>query len=267
MKHRGIFLFGTVLASLLISMSFGAGKAIASTGCFLDTVGHPFESYICWMKDNGITSGTGGGNYSPSANVTRGQMAVFLQRQAEIPPTSGDFYVNVSPGSWVVNGTNSGYVQHYTNGDYLRSPVIGAQLFQLSATLPSSMYSRATFVRGVYLCHDATASGASITKVELQHWQGGATPSLLSLVTDETVRTDASCNLYSLQIPTLFYASDHVNLVVAANFENTLAIVKITSVTFELIATPVPEVLALPKELRTASGISESTDGAAGTAP
>ncbi len=32
-------------------------KVSAATGCFPDTDGHWAETFICWLKDNGITGG------------------------------------------------------------------------------------------------------------------------------------------------------------------------------------------------------------------
>ncbi len=51
MKYKNLSLIGTIIASLFISLSFGVGKAHATTGCFTDTIGHPFETFICWMLD------------------------------------------------------------------------------------------------------------------------------------------------------------------------------------------------------------------------
>jgi hypothetical protein len=39
-----------------------------------------FHADISALVDSGVTSGCGGGNYCPSANVTREQMAAFLNR-------------------------------------------------------------------------------------------------------------------------------------------------------------------------------------------
>jgi hypothetical protein len=41
---------------------------------------HPFYQFIEALAASGITGGCGGGNYCPDANVTRGQMAVFLAK-------------------------------------------------------------------------------------------------------------------------------------------------------------------------------------------
>jgi hypothetical protein len=45
--------------------------------------GSPFCPFIEELVRRGITSGCGGGNYCPSASVTRAQMAVFLLRTLE----------------------------------------------------------------------------------------------------------------------------------------------------------------------------------------
>ena len=84
MKYKNLLLIGTIMASLFVSLSLAVGNAYATTGCFTDTNGHWAETFICWMKDNGITTGTGSGNYSPEANVTRAQMAVFMQKLDEL---------------------------------------------------------------------------------------------------------------------------------------------------------------------------------------
>ena len=94
---------------------FSAGQAYASTGCFTDTNGHWAEAAICWMKDNGITTGIGGGLYGPENNVTRAQMAVFMKAQAEIPPSTGDIYVTQALSALQPNGnfTSTARVAYY----------------------------------------------------------------------------------------------------------------------------------------------------------
>ena len=48
---------------------------------FLDVpTGHPQFQFIEALVASGITAGCGGGNYCPNANLTRGQMAVFLAK-------------------------------------------------------------------------------------------------------------------------------------------------------------------------------------------
>lgn len=76
-------------------------------------VSHPFCAWIQQLVADGVTSGCGGGNYCPSSSVTRGQMAVFLERAmrgtAAWDPYKGVFKrtVLVSPviGDPVASGT------------------------------------------------------------------------------------------------------------------------------------------------------------------
>ena len=59
MKHKNAFLFAA-LALALVLAAFSVGQVSATTGCFSDTNGHWAEVFICWMKDEGITSGVRG---------------------------------------------------------------------------------------------------------------------------------------------------------------------------------------------------------------
>src|SRR3990170_9133190 len=59
-----------------------APRVAAQTPCFPDVEGHWAETFICWLQANGIVSGYGDGTYRPDNNVTRGEMAVYIQRVA-----------------------------------------------------------------------------------------------------------------------------------------------------------------------------------------
>jgi hypothetical protein len=69
-----------------------------------------FNDSVSWLVASNITSGTGPGVYSPSANVVRGQMAAFLWRLECSPePAGGHSFTDVSgaayydtPVSWLV---------------------------------------------------------------------------------------------------------------------------------------------------------------------
>ncbi|WP_374220595.1 S-layer homology domain-containing protein [Oscillibacter sp. CU971] len=39
-----------------------------------------YAQAVAWAVENEITSGTGGGNFSPSETCTRGQIVTFLHR-------------------------------------------------------------------------------------------------------------------------------------------------------------------------------------------
>ncbi|HEX9712645.1 MAG TPA: S-layer homology domain-containing protein [Actinomycetota bacterium] len=49
---------------------------------------HPFHDHINAIVNAGITAGCGSGKYCPSSSVTRGQMAVFLNKLGDLDGTS-----------------------------------------------------------------------------------------------------------------------------------------------------------------------------------
>ena len=100
MKRKSLFVIIGVVAVLLVT-AFLAGKAFATVGCFPDTNGHWAETYICWLKDHFITTGYGDGTYRPDNNITRGEMAAMLQRQAEVPPDTGQIMITPGNGEWL----------------------------------------------------------------------------------------------------------------------------------------------------------------------
>lgn len=267
MKSKSSVLFGIFLG-LLIVAAFNVGKAYATTGCFTDTIGHPYETYICWMKDNGITSGTGGGNYSPQANVTRGQMAVFLQRQAEIPPSTGDIYITQPLSAIQPNGNfaSTARVSYYDDYTLLGATTAGVNYYILSATVPASLYGRLTYLKGVQVCYDATSlRGGTLTRVELKHFAfNGASSVLLRSVSDTTSRTDATCRVYSISTPFTMLASDHVSLNLAANIPSSFDYVYLSSISLVLSPSTLTPALASPP--REQEPVLES-DPAASAAP
>ena len=67
--------------------------------------GHWAYDWIQTLAINGITSGCGGGNYCPTAVVSRSSMAVFLERGIHgsdyVPPAAtGSVFNDVSPSYW-----------------------------------------------------------------------------------------------------------------------------------------------------------------------
>jgi len=117
MKQYKGFLLG-VLVTVLASTLFWAGTVYATTGCFPDTNGHWAETFICWMKDTGISSGYPDGTYKPANNVTRAEMAVMLQKAVELPPSIGEIRINTGAGNWKQTGTASGTLTLYSWDEY-----------------------------------------------------------------------------------------------------------------------------------------------------
>jgi hypothetical protein len=61
---------------------------------FTDIAGSSFVADIEWLYLEGITTGCSPTLYCPTAKVTRGQMAAFLVRAFDIPPTSTDYFTD-----------------------------------------------------------------------------------------------------------------------------------------------------------------------------
>lgn len=59
--------------------------AVPPSGFYDVPEGHPFESEIVWLADQGITTGCETARYCPDAPVTRGEMAVFMSRALGLP--------------------------------------------------------------------------------------------------------------------------------------------------------------------------------------
>ena len=70
------------------------GLSAATTDYFTDDDNSIFEDDINAIAAAGITFGTGSGEYNPTDNVTRGQMAAFLQRAFNIPASATDAFTD-----------------------------------------------------------------------------------------------------------------------------------------------------------------------------
>ena len=76
-------LTGLALAVTLVAFPLGA-LASHQFGDVPDS--NPFHADIDALADSGVTTGCGGGNFCPSANVTREQMAAFMNRLGALAP-------------------------------------------------------------------------------------------------------------------------------------------------------------------------------------
>jgi glucose/arabinose dehydrogenase len=61
---------------------------------FGDITNSPFLDDINWLFYAGITTGCGGGLYCPLADVSRAQMASFLVRALDLPPSGTNFFTD-----------------------------------------------------------------------------------------------------------------------------------------------------------------------------
>lgn len=237
MKRKSVILIATTVTLLLV-LAFAGGSASA-LGCFTDTNGHWAEAFICWMYDNGLSSGYPGGIFLPNNAISRAEVAVLLQKMR----TTGDFSFNQGPGSWVVNSGGSGSVVYYTNSDRLASPASpGNYSFQTSVTIPSNMYHTMMYLTGAKLCYDAT-SGGVIDFIQFQHRLFDGT--LWSSITDSTDRSDQTCRTYNFSTPPSFYGGEFLSVFLSMTTDVAYEYVDINSVTVYLApsATGYPPVL------------------------
>ena len=74
--------------------SSGTSVSVVSraTGCINDWRGTTFETHIAWAFANGITTGCFVDMYCYGNAVTRAQMAMFIDRATDLPPTDEDFF-------------------------------------------------------------------------------------------------------------------------------------------------------------------------------
>ena len=120
-------------------------------GDFLDVPGsYPFYSYVTKLVSNAITVGCGGGEYCPTADVTRAQMAVFLLKAKyglcyAPPPATGTVFLDVPADSfaaaWIEALAALGVTGGCGGGDYCPTgSVTRAQMavFLLKAFLGTS---------------------------------------------------------------------------------------------------------------------------------
>ena len=79
----------------------GSPKPQSATNPFRDVDANAYYyNAILWAVEQGITSGTGAGTFSPDATVTRGQTVTFLYRTAGSPAASGSSFDDVPAGAY-----------------------------------------------------------------------------------------------------------------------------------------------------------------------
>jgi len=233
MKSKKHLIVGLVLA--LLASGLWTASVYASTGCFNDTNGNWAETYICWMKDNGITAGTGGGNYSPNNNVTRAEMAVFFQRLFNLSQ-SGSMTIQAPADEWrpspgnVLSYSAISYMSQYdltlnSNGNFY---------LYLAPTLPLAMYNRPLKITGFQLCYYANAN-IYVSDITLYRSSFSYT---LPIVTDSAIRNTPSCSTFTIDPPYTMNPNETLGLRVVATRANAGNSLTMGSVNFFIDTTP-----------------------------
>jgi hypothetical protein len=221
---------------VLVAGAFWVGRASATTGCFSDTNGHLFETFICWLDDNNITHGYGDGTFGPNDNVTRGQMAVFMQRMR----TTGLMQINVGPGNWVTNGVGTThYIEHFSAFDRLRTTGNGAHGFGMTAAIPGSLFNSLMYFNGIKLCYKADA-GATLSEVHVEHFLNNG--SLLNIFSDTANRSDNTCRNYMFPTGQALFGGEYASIYIVVEFPSNLVALDVRSVTFFLSPSAFPAV-------------------------
>jgi len=230
----------TVFLAVLIVSAFSVGKVYAAS-CFTDTGGHWAESFICWMKTKGLSSGYPDGTYRPDNGVTRAEMATFLKAQVDLPPTKGDIYISTGPSNWVANALYpAAYVDPYWAFSHLKASSPGTFLYSISPSLPSSLYDTKMYVKGAKLCYDATDVGAYITAIELKHLTYNSSGyAEWNTKTDTTDLTNKGCQTIYFTSPSSFWGNDQVTINVYVTITNASYVVRMGVAT--VIITPSTE--------------------------
>jgi hypothetical protein len=217
MKNKQ-FLSG-MLVALFIFVAFGAGKAYA-VGCFTDTN----AVAACWLKSNGIAVPYSDGGFHPTQYLRRIDAANFIFLANKVPPRQGDFHIAQALSSVLPNSNYiTASVEYYSDTTLLRTSTLGTQYFQTYLTMPTSMYGRAVYLKGVQICYNATFGGASLTNVGLSQFLVNSSGDVLSgaSVFDATIRTDKACRVYKLTTPAKLAGDNHAVVTLGVNFSST----------------------------------------------
>ena len=91
------------------------GLAPSNRDWFSDDDDSIFEDAINRVAEAGITVGCGPDRYCPTDRVTRGQMAVFLDRALGLPGTSSDYFED-DAGKFYENSANKMFEAGITHG-------------------------------------------------------------------------------------------------------------------------------------------------------
>jgi hypothetical protein len=112
------------------------------------SLGQTFCGYVEDFANRGITAGCGNGNFCPNAPVTRGQMAVFIERALGLsaaPPCTGTVFGDVTAQS--LGETLCGYIEDFAS----RGITAGCGNGNFCPTAPVTRGQMAVFITEAFL--------------------------------------------------------------------------------------------------------------------
>ena len=98
--------------------AMGALKPTTTVQLFTDvSASEYYYEAVLWAAEQGITSGTGNGQFSPDKECTRGEIVTFLWRAKNTPaPGGSNFFWDVSGESYCATAVDWAYVEGITTG-------------------------------------------------------------------------------------------------------------------------------------------------------
>ncbi len=107
-NYVGIGVYRSTSGQYWITVIFARYSSSATFSTFKDTDGNAHRASIEYIWKEGVTSGCGSSlnqTFCPSNNVTRAELAVFLDNAVDFPSTSKDYF-NDDNGKWYEGAIN-----------------------------------------------------------------------------------------------------------------------------------------------------------------
>ena len=228
----------SIIAVIILAITtFWAGSVYAATNCFTDTNGHKFEQAICWMKAAGLATGT---KFFPDNATTRGQAAQWIQKSANIPPSTGLILISAGYGDWrpLISTDNIVY-EIYSNVVYLKKASTGTSYLSLHPSIPTVFYGRSLKLVAVELCYTASTNAVlSYIEVNTYTHTNSAGPRTLQF-SDNTDWTDSACRYYALPTAVTLTSEDGANIFIQGNWNTANSPLVIGRTTFVFAPTGV----------------------------
>jgi len=242
----------TLKVALVVAIVVAATAPIAAFGVggrFTDDDNSTFESNIEWLAGAGVTLGCNppaNDNFCPTDNVTRGQMAAFMQRfaaylgaedgtvsKADDADTidgvdsqsllRNDVVEMTQATGWVPNGGTGTTVEYVISND-----VLGAGGSQLGLVSPSQIGTDSYYLDTIEICYGSAYSTGSINSSRVFRSTTASTGSFI--LDDFTVRTTAfpATECYQLAIGDVATPSNPAYRLLL-NVTGSINVVKVTS--------------------------------------
>ena len=181
---RVVILTSVAILTIAVMAVFLVPRALASDA-FPDVPdSHWAHDFIKWLSDNGITSGFPDGTYRPDNNVTRAEMAVFVQQVAGAgsagPVTDADKLDGLDSSAFLQKGTRrlvvpgSAFFGDEETEDWSHWDYSGAVTCVTSCTVvaPVQLPHGATVTRVIWY-YGSTAGGDAELHLESNDFAGG----------------------------------------------------------------------------------------------